>query len=143
MELPISLGLPGELGALVKVVGVNGEPVWSIRKSTGKIYLDLCWNSNSPPIPTQKLEKEAPQPSNKDKVVRSPNSTSPVPVVNPVRKGETKRKKKKKKSPSTLRRDKQRYLQWQAKLCHPVSLQTQPTQVQPAAQDTQAVQETK
>ena len=126
MEFPSSLGLPEEILVLLKAVGVNGEPIWSIRHVVGKVYLDLCWSLNSP----AKKTPQAPEVSKESTLKPSQVSSSlDVPVVD-SRKSRTKRKKKKKKSPSTLRRDKKRYNQWLASRPNPNEAQVTQAKVE-------------
>lgn len=136
---PTLHGLPQELLNVLKSLDTTklGQPLWSLRVTTSKVFVDLCWTRFEKPAITPGV----PAPVGKcDKVSHKPAvSRKPSAVEKP---------RHKRKSPSTRRRDRQRYLEFRARKTNLVAgeqasgLESQlllpiPAETQPAAQAAQ------
>ena len=93
-------GLPVQIGHMLSVLDVSHLriPVWSIKHNYGQIILEVAW-TNKFPAKNHHCETKAPRP-------KQPGKPSSESKSQPH---------KKCKSPSTRKRDRERYLKWISK----------------------------
>ena len=140
---PIFHGITSELSQILNTLGVDSlnPPLWSIRQTGSKIYLDLAWSKHGD-FPAKTCDKET-NAKLLPKTQSGPVMRKPTSLVNhkthldatKVPKGH-----KKRKSPSTRRRDRERFQAWVArKRQQPPGVETSPvnsatpTQEQPGS----------
>lgn len=115
------LGLGKQLSGVLKALDVDvyGDPVWTLKQTSGKIYLDIAWTKTKLPAdPVMRKENPAtncvqlqsePKQLESDRQKRASGVTSTGLI-------KTKHAKRKNKSPSTRKRDQQRRERWLAKI---------------------------
>jgi hypothetical protein len=100
MDLPLIFpGLGARLSSVIQSLNVSSEPVFSMKCTGSKIYIDIVWITA-----TSDGQKSG------GKGLDTTTLSTKTPVNHPVR-----IKKKKKKSPSTQKRDRRRLMEWRAR----------------------------
>lgn len=122
---PNFFGLPHKLNQVLLALDLHQlDPVWTLKETKGKIYLDIVWSklplespaidANNGPSATQLPIHNGPaevgQGGSEETKPTSPSPT--VPMNREIIGAGKNRKKKKRKSPSVLKRDKERQRKW-------------------------------
>ena len=100
----------------------NGDPVWTLKQTKSKIFLDIVWKTlekSDLSMPAQTVTCDAPRqkPAVQQAILRGVNDVKPAPAPSrPLNRLDVcGKKQRKKKSPSTKKRDQKRYEQWKAR----------------------------
>ena len=104
-------GLGQQLNNVLAALDLNSDPVWTLKQTRGKVYLDIVWDKKIKSPATGVVNKEANTQRNTalDYKPSSPLRADVKPRLEPDR------KKMKNKSPSTRKRDKERFEKWKAR----------------------------
>lgn len=106
------LGLGKQLADVLRALDtdISGDPVWTIKKTLGKIYLDIVWTKVKFPAPkVTRIEKS---PAHYSQHTDQWEGKQQVDIHKCDKPSATNGFKKKRKSPSTRRRDQQRRKRW-------------------------------
>ena len=124
MENPEFSGL-GQLNQVLLALNIDGlEPVWTLKQTKQKIFLDIIWFKTPAISDSSKLKKHTPETS--DQRAPSPDSSPYVSQDAHAKPASTQtsagasvnisaKTKRKRKSPSTKKRDRERLEKWKAR----------------------------
>ena len=113
MDLPTinSAGLGSTLETILQTIGTGKyeEPLWSLRQTKDRIYLDIVWSKTPAKIGSHGGNKAVV--GSGPRSVKTPDT---IPNNHPVATDNATKVKRKRKSPSTRKRDRERLLKWKA-----------------------------
>ena len=152
METPHFSGL-GQLNQVLNALNINNlEPVWTLKQTPSKIYLDIVWfklpatthTRTEAAVPVAQHQPQSAERKSLD-CVTPLVVTAPSPARSEVETGTGHTAvKKKKKSPSTRKRDRARFEKWKQTKKGNITtssckLQSQTEQTSPTPRDSQGV----
>ena len=115
---PIFHGITLELSRILGTLSLDtfNAPIWSLRQTESRIYLDLAWSKQSH-VPAQTRDKgtnakDMPAKQTATKALKTPSYVSSTVPTDSTK---VQKSHKKRKSPSTRRRDKLRFQAWVAR----------------------------
>ena len=134
-SLPIFPGLGQQLSTVLHALESEliQEPVWTLKRTSGKIFLDIAWTTAGSKSPAK---SKVTKPANCATQLEPVKQVGQMQYINTRIKPSAKpgvERKRKKKSPSTRRRDKQRRVKWLQTKCKSSSEQPHQSSVGPDA----------